>query len=104
MLLVSHRPLGYGGVGATRWGYMMDALRELGWEIETVSPPPNPTADEMSSDPRVARLSALRARIMHRVGQVIRPAAASDMSPAQVALVAERTAIVQLNENRLLAA
>ena len=50
MLLVSHRPLGYGGVGATRWGYMMGALRELGWEIETVSPPPNPTADEMSSD------------------------------------------------------
>jgi glycosyltransferase involved in cell wall biosynthesis len=74
MLLVSHRPLGYGGVGATRWGYMMGALRELGWEIETVSPPANPTADEMSSDPRVARLSALRARVMHRVGQVIRPA------------------------------
>ena len=74
LLLVSHRPLGYGGVGATRWGYMMRALRDLGWEIETVSPPPNPTGDEMSSDPRVARLSALRARVMHRVGQAIRPA------------------------------
>jgi glycosyltransferase involved in cell wall biosynthesis len=74
MLLVSHRPLGYGGVGATRWGYMMSALTDLGWEIETVSPAPNPTGDEMSSDPRVARLSALRARVMHRVGHAIRPA------------------------------
>ncbi len=61
-------------MGATRWGFLMQALRELGWEIETVSPRANPTADEMSSDPRVARLSALRARVMHRVGQAIRPA------------------------------
>jgi glycosyltransferase involved in cell wall biosynthesis len=52
---------------------MMGALGDLGWEIETVSPKPNPTGDEMSSDPRVARLSALRGRVMYRVGQAIRP-------------------------------
>jgi glycosyltransferase involved in cell wall biosynthesis len=74
MLLVSHRPLDYGGAGARRWGYMIGALRDLGWEVETVSPPPNPTADEMSSDPRVARLSALRSRVMGRIGKTIRPA------------------------------
>jgi glycosyltransferase involved in cell wall biosynthesis len=73
-LLVSHRPLEHGGVGATRWGYLMRELPALGWHIETVSPRLNATTDDMSSDPRVARLSAMRARVMWRVGQLLRPA------------------------------
>lgn len=52
----------------------MRALPELGWAVETVTPRHNPTGDEMSADPRVAKLSAARARVMWRVGATIRPA------------------------------
>jgi len=74
LLLVSHRPLAYGGVGATRWGFFLRAMPDLGWDVETVTARTNPTADEMSSHPRVAWLSALRARVMGTVGKAIRPA------------------------------
>src|SRR3954469_24253475 len=74
LLVVSHRPFTYGGVGATRWAYLKKALPAHGWEVETVTSRVNPTGDELSSDPRVARLSALRSRIMWHVGQTIRPA------------------------------
>src|SRR5580765_3419779 len=73
LLLVSHRPLDYGGGGSARWRYMRSALPERGWEVELVTARPNPTANEASTDPRKARLAERRARIMNDIGRRIRP-------------------------------
>jgi glycosyltransferase involved in cell wall biosynthesis len=73
LLLVSQRPIDYGGGGSVRWRYLTEALPELGWHVTTVTSHPNPTANEASTDPRLARLAALRARAMNGAGDVSRP-------------------------------
>lgn len=74
VLLVSQRPIDYGGGGSVRWRYLTQALPELGWEVATVTARPNPTANESSTDPRNARLAAVRARLMNGAGDLARPA------------------------------
>jgi glycosyltransferase involved in cell wall biosynthesis len=78
LLLVSHRPMTHGGVGTVRWNYFMRALPEFGWEVaDTVSARQGATTDEFSTDPRTARLSGARARVMHGVGRTLDPVAAA---------------------------
>jgi glycosyltransferase involved in cell wall biosynthesis len=74
LLLVTQRPLEYGGGGSVRWQYLRDALPRHGWEVEEVSARPNPTANAASTDPRAARLAAARAKVMNAVGTAARPA------------------------------
>jgi glycosyltransferase involved in cell wall biosynthesis len=74
LLLVTQRPLGYGGGGSVRWQYLRDALPRHGWEVEEVSARPNPTANAASTDPRAARLAEARAKVMGAVGAATRPA------------------------------
>ena len=73
LLLVSHRPLGYGGGGSVRWRFLSDALPQLGWSVSTVSAREGATTNEFSTDPRRARLAAMRARVMGRAGALARP-------------------------------
>jgi glycosyltransferase involved in cell wall biosynthesis len=74
LLLVTQRPLEYGGGGSVRWQYLRDALPRHGWEVDEVSAQPNPTANAVSTDPRAARLAAARAKVMTAAGAVARPA------------------------------
>ena len=74
LLLVTHRPIGYGGGGSVRWRFLREALPGLGWEVEVVSAPEGVTTNEFSTDPRRARLASARALFMGRVGAVMRPA------------------------------
>ncbi len=73
LLLVSHRPLDYGGGGSARWRYLRAALPERGWTVEVVTARENLTANEASPDPRRARLAQRRARAMNGIGDRIRP-------------------------------
>lgn len=70
---MSHRPLDYGGGGSARWRFLRAALPERGWEVEFVTARANPTANEVSTNPRHARLAQRRARVMNAVGGAIRP-------------------------------
>jgi glycosyltransferase involved in cell wall biosynthesis len=74
LLLVTQRPLDYGGGASVRWQFLRDALPQYGWEVEEVSARPNPTANAVSTDPRAARLAAARAKVMTAVGAATRPA------------------------------
>ena len=74
LLLVTQRPLEYGGGASVRWQYLRDALPRHGWEVTEVSARPNPTANAVSTDPRAARLAAARAKVMTAVGAATRPA------------------------------
>ena len=74
LLLVTQRPLEYGGGASVRWQYLRDALPRHGWEVDEVSARPNPTANAVSTDPRAARLAAARAKVMTAAGAVARPA------------------------------
>ena len=74
LLLVTQRPLEYGGGGSVRWQYLCGALPALGWEVEVVSARANPTANTVSTDPRAARLAAVRTRVMTTAGAIMRPA------------------------------
>jgi glycosyltransferase involved in cell wall biosynthesis len=74
VLLVSQRPIDYGGGGSVRWRYLSQALPAFGWEVAAITARANPTADEASTDPRRARLAHLRARVMNAVGDAARPA------------------------------
>jgi glycosyltransferase involved in cell wall biosynthesis len=74
LLLVSQRPQEYGGGGSTRWNYFRSELPSHGWEVEVVTARANPTANEFSTNPTHARLNAVRAATMGRVGAVMRPA------------------------------
>ena len=74
VLLVTHRPIDYGGGGSVRWRHLSRALPELGWEVATVTGRSNPTGDEASTNPQRARLAAARARVMNGAGGVLRPA------------------------------
>ena len=60
LLLVTQRPLDYGGGAGVRWQYFRDALPRHGWAVVEVSARPNPTANAVSTDPRAARLAAAR--------------------------------------------
>lgn len=71
LLLVTHRPLEYGGGGSTRWRFLIDELPRHGWTVEVLSARLNPTADEFSVDPVHARLAAARARTTHAIGRAI---------------------------------
>ena len=75
LLLVSHRPLEYGGGGALRWNYFREQLPRHGWEVEVVTARPNITANEFAAEPRAARAAAARARVMGGVGRIARPVA-----------------------------
>jgi glycosyltransferase involved in cell wall biosynthesis len=75
LLLVTHRPLEYGGGGATRWRFLSQELPRHGWEVRVVSARANPTANEFATDPAAARLAAGRAAVMNRVGALTRPLA-----------------------------
>lgn len=57
-----------------RWRSFARFLPDHGWTVETVTARLNPTSDELSASPRVARLSARRAHVMGTVGRVARPA------------------------------
>jgi glycosyltransferase involved in cell wall biosynthesis len=74
LVLVTQRPLEYGGGATVRWQYLRDALPRHGWEVHDVSARSNPTANAASTDPRAAKLAAARARVMGVVGAVTRPA------------------------------
>jgi glycosyltransferase involved in cell wall biosynthesis len=74
LLLVSQRPLDFGGGGSVRWQYLRRVLPELGWEVHTVTGRERITANEASPDPVTARLAAGRARVMGTIGAVARPA------------------------------
>jgi glycosyltransferase involved in cell wall biosynthesis len=74
LLLVTQRPLDYGGGASVRWQYLRDALPRHGWQVDEVSARPNPTANPVSTDPRAARLAAARAKVMSTAGAAARPA------------------------------
>jgi glycosyltransferase involved in cell wall biosynthesis len=74
LLLVTQRPLEYGGGGSVRWQYLQAALPRHGWEVEAVSARPNPTANAASTDAHAARLAEARAKVMTAVGAATRPA------------------------------
>jgi glycosyltransferase involved in cell wall biosynthesis len=73
LLLVSQRPIDYGGGGSVRWRYLMNRLPDLGWQVTAITARANPTGDDASADPRRARLAELRARVMNAAGDVVRP-------------------------------
>lgn len=73
LLLVTHRPLGFGGGGSVRWQFLRDALPAHGWAVEVVSARASLTANPVSIDPRAARLAAARTRTMAAIGAVARP-------------------------------
>lgn len=77
LLLVSQRPLEYGGGGSVRWRFFARELPRHGWEVETVTARANPTANEVSTDAVSAGLAAARARVMGAVGTALRPACRS---------------------------
>jgi glycosyltransferase involved in cell wall biosynthesis len=72
LLLVSHRPLAYGGGGSARWRYLRSRLPVHGWEVHVVTARPNPTANEAATDPRHARLAAARAAVTGAIGDSTR--------------------------------
>lgn len=75
LLVVSQRPLDLGGGGSGRWRHLRRALAENGWQVVECSPRVGVTAKDMSTDPRVARLAARRARLMEVGGHAIDPIA-----------------------------
>ena len=74
LLLVTQRPLDYGGGASVRWQYLRDVLPRHSWEVTEASARPNPTANAVSTDPRAARLAAARTKVMTAVGAATRPA------------------------------
>jgi glycosyltransferase involved in cell wall biosynthesis len=74
LLLVSQRPVDYGGGGSVRWEFLRRALPALGWEVHTVTARDNITANEVSTNAGAARLAAGRARVMAAAGAVLGPA------------------------------
>jgi glycosyltransferase involved in cell wall biosynthesis len=73
LLVVSHRPLDYGGGGSVRWSYLRRVLPALGWQVSVVTARANPTGNEASIEPRHASLARARARVMGTAGTVLRP-------------------------------
>jgi glycosyltransferase involved in cell wall biosynthesis len=75
LLVVSQRQLDLGGGGSVRWRHLRCELPRHGWRVVECSPPVGATANESSTDPRVARLAARRAQVMALAGRLIGPAA-----------------------------
>jgi glycosyltransferase involved in cell wall biosynthesis len=75
LLVVSRRPLEFGGGGSARWQHLRSALPRHGWRVVECSPRVGLTANESSTDPRAARLAAGRAEVMAVVGRSIDPLA-----------------------------
>lgn len=73
LLLVSQRPLEYGGTGIGRWRYLPEALSFMGWEVSTVTARPNPSGDEYATDRTRMRLHATRATAMTMARRVMAP-------------------------------
>ena len=74
-LVVSQRPLDLGGGGSARWRHLRETLPRHGWRVVECSPAAGTTAQETSTDPRVARLAARRARVMGVAGRMLEPLA-----------------------------
>jgi glycosyltransferase involved in cell wall biosynthesis len=74
LLLVSQRPVDYGGGGSVRWEFLRRALPGLGWEVHTVTARANLTANEVSTNASAAKLAAGRARVMAAAGAMLGPA------------------------------
>ncbi len=72
LLLITHRPLEFGGPGSVRWRFLIGALEGHGWETNVVSARTNATQDALAEAPGAARLSQLRAQVMGGVGRVSR--------------------------------
>lgn len=68
-LLVSQRSFDYGGVGGVRWRFFMDEMPRHGWNVSAVTGRAAVTGDPLSTDPKVARLSEVRRRVMSAVGR-----------------------------------
>lgn len=73
LLLVSQRPIDFGGGGSVRWQFLQRELPRHGWEVSVVSARPSRSANEMSNKASVARLAAVRARVMSAAGVVLEP-------------------------------
>jgi glycosyltransferase involved in cell wall biosynthesis len=73
LLVVSQRPLDLGGGGSVRWRHLRRALPQHGWRMVECSPPAGATAHDTSTDLRLARLAARRARFVAVVRRVIGP-------------------------------
>jgi glycosyltransferase involved in cell wall biosynthesis len=86
VLLVTQRPLRYGGGGAVRWRFLAGELPRHGWEVVELSARGNPTANEFATQPAAARLARGRAGVMGVAGRVLRaPAAALGVRPEALA-------------------
>lgn len=75
LLVVSHRPLELGGGGSVRWRHLKRALPRHGWQVTECSAPVGLTANESSTDPRMARLAERRAAVMAVAGRLLDPVA-----------------------------
>ena len=62
LLLVTQRPLDYGGGASVRWQYLRDALPRHGWEVDRGERPPQPDRERRSAPTRVPRGSPPRER------------------------------------------
>jgi glycosyltransferase involved in cell wall biosynthesis len=75
LLVVSQRPLDLGGGGSVRWQHLRRVLPHHGWRVVECSRPVGATANDAATDPRAARLAAVRARMMALAGRALDPAA-----------------------------
>jgi glycosyltransferase involved in cell wall biosynthesis len=75
LLVVSQRPLDLGGGGSVRWQHLRRVLPRHGWRVVECSPPVRATANDAATDPRIARLAARRARVMHVAARLLDPLA-----------------------------
>jgi glycosyltransferase involved in cell wall biosynthesis len=75
LLVVSQRPLDLGGGGSVRWQHLRRTLPRDGWRVVECSHPVGATANDAGTDPRAARLAAVRRQVMAVAGRALDPAA-----------------------------
>ena len=73
MLVVSHRPLDARRRRQRPLAAPAARAPEHGWRVVECSPPAGATTEEMSTDPRAARLAARRAQVMAVAGRILDP-------------------------------